>query len=123
MMKRKVETDMTRTLSALALAATLATPVFAAGPITEGDLAVIDANGDGIITEDEYVAYMDTIFAAIDEDNTGSISFADIDILLTRTQHEQMDADGDGLVSREEYDAQMRRDYLAADLDGNGVLN
>ncbi len=106
-----------------ALSFTIAGPALADDLLDEADLAFVDQNGDGIITEEEYVAYMDAVFNATDEDNSGWISYDEIEFLLDEDERANIDPNRDGRITRAEYDAQMRRDFEMADQDGNGVLN
>jgi Ca2+-binding EF-hand superfamily protein len=101
----------------------LVLPAAAQEVITEGDLDVIDRDGDGVVTEAEYVAYMDEVFMALDVDGLGWISYDDIEFLLDTDERANIDPNRDGRITRTEFDAQMMRDYQAADRDGNGVLN
>jgi hypothetical protein len=110
-------------LSIAALSIALTGPALAQDIITEGHLADVDQNGDGIVSEAEYVAHMDGIFEVLDEDNSGWISYAELEILLDEDERANIDPNRDGRITKAEYDAQMARDFELADQDGNGVLN
>ncbi|MGW2490666.1 EF-hand domain-containing protein [Streptomyces sp. NPDC001606] len=96
--------------------------------------AMLDVDGDGLITTAEYLARVDRVAAATGRDAGHPV------VTAARAAHEavwqDMDADGDGRVSFEEYRTWAGHDaferscrpalgslFDLADLDGDGRLN
>lgn len=98
------------------------------------DIATFDADGDGIVTEDEVAAEAEARFAAADTDGNGGLSAeemvaareaARLEQMTARSEAavERMDDDGDGLLQAAEIEARAPRlaplfDRLDADGDG-----
>ncbi len=99
---------------------TFATGGYASGLRTKEMMHKIDANGDGMISKDEWLAYQEKVFAMLDKNKTGTLdaktfisasggelaSFATGGYargLRTRAMMHKIDADGDGRVSHDEY--------------------
>lgn len=101
----------------------LAAPVTAQEAITEGDLVSIDLSGDSVVTEAEYLAYMDQVFAKLDANGNGVLQASELSTILTPEQIAATDTRGNGTISRAEFDARVKADFEAADRDGNGSLN
>ena len=114
-------------LSAKAIAddmVSLATGGYATGLRTMEMMHMIDTNKDGIVSKDEWVAYQERVFKALDKDGDGSldtaefyghpmaVSFATAGYahgLETKQMFGKIDANGDGKVSHDEYiDFQMK---------------
>lgn len=110
-------------LIATAVVALVSAPAIAEEFISESDLQVMDTNKDGVVSKAEYLAFMDLAFDALDENNNGSLTATDFDVLLTPEEFAQMDTNRDGSVSRAEFDAQTAKDFDAADKSGTGALN
>ncbi|WP_260023385.1 hypothetical protein [Ruegeria conchae] len=89
----------------------------------EAELNNIDKNNDGFLSRDEFNAFSDYAFQAMDEDKNGTLGLDEAKPFLDIKQFQNVDRDGDNTISRPEYDAQMDSDFTSADLDGNGQLN
>nr|WP_321249801.1 hypothetical protein [uncultured Ruegeria sp.] len=89
----------------------------------EGELNAIDGNNDGFLSRDEFNAFSDYAFQAMDEDKNGTLGQAEAKPFLSLDMFRKVDRNNDSQVSRAEYDAQMNEDFLAADQDGNGQLD
>jgi hypothetical protein len=101
-----------------------ATGGYATGVRTMEMMHMIDTNKDGMVSRDEWVAYQERVFKALDKDGDGSldadefyghpkpISFATGGFasgLETQQMFGKIDANGDGKVSHDEYiDFQIR---------------
>lgn len=91
---------------------------YATGLRTMEMMHMIDANKDGMVSKDEWVAYQERVFKTLDKDGDGSldteefyghpmpVSFATAGYsgaLETKQMFGKIDANGDGKVSHEEY--------------------
>ena len=89
----------------------------------EKELNAIDANNDGFLSKDEFDAFSDYAFQAMDEDKNGTLGQAEAKPFLDIKQFQNVDRNKDSFISRSEYDAQMNEDFGAADQNGNGQLD
>lgn len=89
----------------------------------ERELNAIDSNNDGFLSKDEFNAFSDYAFQAMDEDKNGTLGMAEAKPFLDIKQFQNVDRNNDSVISRAEYDAQMNDDFSAADQDGNGLLD
>ena len=97
-----------------------ATGGYARGLRSEKLMHKIDANGDGMISKDEWIAYQEKVFAMLDKGKTGTLDAkAFIDPsggelvtfatggyargLRTKEMMHKIDTDGDGTISHNEY--------------------
>ena len=97
-----------------------ATGGYARGLRSEKLMHKIDANGDGMISKDEWIAYHEKVFAMLDKNKTGTldaktfidpsggelVSFATGGYargLRTKEMMHKIDTDGDGTISHNEY--------------------
>lgn len=97
-----------------------ATGGYASGLRSEKLMHKIDANGDGMISKDEWIAYQEKVFAMLDKRKTGTLdakTFIDPNGgelatfatggyargLRTKEMMHKIDADGDGTISHDEY--------------------
>ena len=99
--------------------ASIATGGYATGLRTMEMMHMIDANKDGKVSRDEWIAFQERVFAGLDKDKSGFLEVAefygspsDANAFATaayarglRTQEMfgKIDANGDGKVSREEF--------------------
>ena len=100
--------------------ATFATGGYARGLRNEKLMHKIDANGDGMISKDEWIAYQEEVFAMLDKNKAGTldaktfispdggelVSFATGGYargLRTKAMMHKIDTDGDGTISHDEY--------------------
>ena len=110
-------------VSIVAAALAFGAPAIAQEALMEHDLLSIDLDGDGKVSEAEYLAYADRAFAQLDKSKTGSLTAAESKVILTPEHIALTDTDKNGLISRAEYDLRMKADFQAADRDGNGFLD
>ncbi len=125
--------------SILTLATALLLPVLAhasdtpetAMPDFAGMLALSDANEDGIVTREEFIAARATFFPRFDADNSGGLSddeFVDAmsgaisSAFIARRVFNRVDADGDDSLSPEEWDAIPPRAFDNADQNDDGQI-
>jgi Ca2+-binding EF-hand superfamily protein len=123
-------------LTALSLCAVAQPANPAAAPGNRQDffahqLEKMDANGDGRISLDEYVAAADARFKSIDAQNKGSIDAADIassPAAVARIDHraeaivKRLDTAGNGYVTKEEFLAEAQNRFARMDGNGDGKL-
>lgn len=92
----------------------------------------IDANHDGVVTQDEYVAAATAHFNKVDANGTGEITAQQIAAsprMVKREQHfaarevKHMDTNGDGVVSQEEYIAAAKARFSKLDKNGDGFID
>jgi Ca2+-binding EF-hand superfamily protein len=91
--------------------------------LSEGHLDAADTSGDGALSLDEFRAYMNNAFDAIDGDGNGVVTWTEAQAAIAREHFDAIDANKDGNVTAGEMDAQAQADFAASDLDGDGALN
>jgi hypothetical protein len=80
----------------------------------------IDANGDGYLTVEEYLAglppghddeakHLTARFRAMDADHDGRVSVDEMVVFVRRRVIRNADANGDGVLTREEFEAAISR--------------
>ncbi|WP_299662008.1 hypothetical protein [uncultured Ruegeria sp.] len=89
----------------------------------ETELNNIDKNNDGFLSKDEFNAFSDYAFQAMDDDQNGTLGMNEAKPFLDIKQFQKVDRNGDSIISRPEFDAQMGSDFTSADQDGNGQLD
>ncbi|WP_334176576.1 EF-hand domain-containing protein [Pseudoxanthobacter sp.] len=92
------------------------------GAIYSGQVAVIDTNGDGTVTKEEFITFMAAAFDKIDTNKDGYISRKEAKGLIPTEIFVVVDTNKDGRISRKEYMLQAEKDFAAADKNGDGVL-
>lgn len=92
--------------------------------------AKIDADGDGMVTQEEIDTYRAEKLTEFDASGDGALSIEEFDELyreLTRSRmvraFQRLDADGDGVITTEEMDAQFGNIVERMDRDGSGALS
>ena len=97
-----------------------ATPGYIEGLRTKDMMHMIDTDKDGTVSKDEWLAYQERVFVALDKDKDGFlepsefygpsngnvIPFATLGYahgLMSKEMFGKIDANGDGKVSKEEY--------------------
>jgi hypothetical protein len=118
-----------------------ATGGYASGLRTHEMMHKIDANGDGMISKDEWLAYQEKVFAMLDKNKTGTLdektfisadggdlaSFATGGYargLRTKEMMHKIDSDGDGTISHDEYIAYQTKifDMMDTSTTHKGVV-
>jgi Ca2+-binding EF-hand superfamily protein len=104
--------------------------LFGGSPVRLGErLKEVDANKDGVITLEEFLAPRDPTFARFDKNGDGVIERAEFEAFAKESADywvkrfiKRFDTDKDGRISKEEF-AKARRERLAMrDLDGDGRI-
>ncbi len=114
---------MKRAICIAALAMASAAAADGVAELNEQELNAIDTNNDGFLSKDEFNAFSDYAFQAMDEDKNGTLGLNEAKSFLDNKQFRDVDQNNDSLISRSEYDAQMNSDFTFADQDGNGQLD
>jgi hypothetical protein len=127
------EIPMLRMLTAAALLSLLSAPSTAqmmrAGG--EGMFERADANGDGSVTKEEFIAARGQQFKKFDRNSDGYIDSNDVPKRVAERRKQnggemhggQFDADGDGKVSKDEFINGPTLVFDRADADKNSVLD
>jgi hypothetical protein len=105
-----------------------------------GRMAAIDTNDDGVISDDEAAAQVESVFLAMDSDDDGELTEEEYMAVrmgsgLRRDKERQkmmqerkkarfaeMDADKNGMVSKAEFIASGKARFEAADTDNDGKV-
>jgi Ca2+-binding EF-hand superfamily protein len=93
--------------------------------------AALDTNGDGVVTQDEFISAAKAKFQALDTQGTGKVTVQQIATSATAQQrdlkfaeHEvkKLDTNGDGVVSQAEYLAASQARFAKLDKNGDGYI-
>lgn len=113
----------------LALSGALLAPLPAAAqPSPKQVLTAADADGDGMVTRQEFQISRSALFGRLDRNGDGAIDGADAPPFGQAAKRmarviARMDTNGDGRVHRSEFDAAPAVLFDRADLDRNGVVD
>jgi len=115
-----------------------ATGGYASGLRTKETMHKMDANGDGMLSKDEWMGFQTRMFDALDKDKSGSLdeteftgpfnenlAFATAAYahgLMTKDMFLKIDTNGDGKISREEFLAYHRKIFDMLDKQKKGMV-
>lgn len=91
--------------------------------MTTGELAAIDANGDGAVDAAELEAWIAQAFTSLDKNGDGYVTVAEGTVVMTPEQWAAANTNGDDGLSPQELQAQAKADFTAADRNADGKLN
>lgn len=109
--------------TALLLASLLIFSATHAVALDETKLRALDADGDASISSEEFNAFSNFAFDAMDTDKNGTLSQSEVEAHADADAFGRADADGSGAVSKGEFMSRMDENFKAADKDGDGILN
>jgi Ca2+-binding EF-hand superfamily protein len=91
--------------------------------ISEENLLTLDKDGSGSVSLEEFEAFTEFAFGAMDIDKNGALSKAEVDAHAPDGAFARADSDGNGSISAAEFKTRMDANFKSADLDGDGQLN
>ncbi|WP_425045118.1 hypothetical protein [Primorskyibacter sp. S87] len=101
---------------------TLSTVAFAETMPGEA-LLLLDGDGDGTVSFDEFNERMNTLFGGMDTNQNGRLERSETESFMSKDIFDATDINGSGTITKGEYDAQIRKDFEGADRDGDGTLD
>ena len=118
--------------------ASFATGGYASGLRTKETMHKMDANGDGMVSKDEWMSFQNRMFDALDKDKSGFLDEAEFTApfnenlafataayahgLMTKSMFTKIDTNGDGKISREEFLAYHRKVFEMLDKQKKGMV-
>lgn len=109
--------------AAFGLALALPFAAAQAQAITTDELALLDTNGDGVVSVEEFDIFVEQSFVTLDANGDGFLVWTEVEQVIPVEIFTAADIDGNNGLSMEEYQAQAAADFAAADLDNDGALN
>jgi Ca2+-binding EF-hand superfamily protein len=97
----------------------------------QAELAKLDTNHDGVVSQDEYVAAAKAKFAALDTQGSGQVTAQQIassqvaqqrDLKFAEHEVKKLDANSDGVISQSEYLAAAQTRFAKLDKNGDGYI-
>jgi len=118
--------------------ASFATGGYAKGLQTMAMMHMIDTNKDGMVSADEWTAFQERSFAALDKDHSGFLEHSEftsapkdglafataayVHGLMSDAMFKKIDTDGDGKISKEEFLSYQHRIFEMLDKSGKGMV-
>ncbi len=95
-------------------------------PQESGIVALMDKNGDNILTRDEFPTEMSKDFKSLDKDKDGKVTATDITSSKTpinvNSAFNKLDKNHDGLLSNNECPEKLKKEYKKIDTNKDGNL-
>ena len=86
-------------------------------------LRFLDADQNGEVAIDEYVARMKMLFHAMDTNLNNSVEFGEVETFMTREVFDTADVNSDARISEKEFEGMVRKDFETSDRNSDGSLN
>ena len=86
-------------------------------------LLLLDGDGDGQVSFEEYSEKMNPMFDQMDTNQNGQITYGEVEGFMGKDVFDATDANDSGNISRQEYRDQIKADFENADKDGDGSLD
>ncbi len=118
--------------------ASFGTGGYASGLRTKETMHTMDANGDGMVSKDEWMTFQERMFDALDKDKSGfldeaeftgpfneNLAFATAAYargLMTKSMFMKVDTNHDGKISREEFLTYHRKIFDMLDKQKKGMV-
>ena len=120
-------------LSVLALGVASLAAVAAEHMPTHPMFDLADANGDGLISREEFDAQRKSAFSEADADGSGGLSIDELTVMMEKKRAEHraamrermfkhVDKDGNGEIGTEEFDAMGDKRFSRMDANGDGSV-
>lgn len=91
--------------------------------MTTTDLAALDTDGDGTVSQAEFDTFLDAAFVKLDANGDGYVTMQESSAVMTPEQFAAANTNGDDGLSRSEFKVAAQKDFVAADVNGDGTLD
>ena len=112
-----------RNLSIAIVLLATSTTFVSAQSMPDPALRFLDADQNGEVVIDEYVARMKMLFDAMDTDQSDSVEFGEVETFMTREVFDTADVNSNARISEKEFEEMVRRDFETSDRNSDGSLN